>query len=512
MPDVESWIAARLLTGTIQGAIVIAVVWLACRRFSGIPAPMQAALWWLASLKLLLVFVPMPAIALPLLPLLEAPVAVVPLPQAVVMAADPVPVPESGERFRWLSVVVAIWTGGLLWQAVRLGRSYGLVRGYVRRAVPLPSGETDRALAMARAVGLRRCPDVRLSSEITSPFVAGILRPVVLVPATLPDADRSMALCHEFVHVRRHDLALGWVPAIAERLFFFHPLARLAAREYITAREAACDAGVLRALGVSAGDYGRLLVRLGVARPEPLAAAGGAPASLASLRRRLQMLQQSPFRDRSRLLAWLLAAALVLFLMPFDVTARPAPPTPAVMAAVPAVPALPDLPAIDGPWPVRAPSASQERPAQAPRPVVPAAPEAAPAPRSVRPAAPAAPPWPTHPDFERYLRETQEQLRALQESVHAEFYRQTIEQADAATEQADRTLRAFAETILARKENLEAITLQQSAALAEQIEQLRVQQSELTRQLNDLAEQQRRIAEMQREFERALNKLNQRQF
>jgi hypothetical protein len=42
---------------------------------------------------------------------------------------------------------------------------------------------------------------------------------------TLTPNESSMALAHELAHLRRGDLWLGWLPAIAQRLFFFHPLA-----------------------------------------------------------------------------------------------------------------------------------------------------------------------------------------------------------------------------------------------------------------------------------------------
>ena len=35
-----------------------------------------------------------------------------------------------------------------------------------------------------------------------------------------------MALAHELMHVRRRDVLLGCLPALAERLYFFHPLVR----------------------------------------------------------------------------------------------------------------------------------------------------------------------------------------------------------------------------------------------------------------------------------------------
>ena len=146
-------------------------------------------------------------------------------------------------------------------------------------------------------LGLRRAPDLRGSGEVRTPQVTGLAQPVVLIPRAgferLTPAEVSMMLCHELVHLRRKDLWLGWVPALAHRIFFFHPLAALAVREYAIAREAACDAEVLRILGSAPQAYGRLLLRWGVAPRETGLAAAGASPSLQTLKRRLQMLQSS---------------------------------------------------------------------------------------------------------------------------------------------------------------------------------------------------------------------------
>lgn len=328
----ESWIASRLLTGAIEGGAVIAGVWLVCRLAPRIPAPVQAGLWWLASLKLLLALAPLPAIDLPILPAIEtAPVNIVVRAPATTGAATP--------PINWLAILVALWILGVVVHAGRLLLDVRRLRGFIRRSEPLNDGSGDE---LALAMGLRRRPEVRVSTEIAAPLATGIRRPVVLLPAALAHEDRAMALCHEFLHVLRRDLALGWVPAIAERLFFFHPLARLAAREYVTAREAACDAGVIRALGVSRDDYGRLLVRLGTAHGRPALAAGGAASTTSSLRRRLVMLNHAAPGGRMRSLAWLLAAALLLTLAPIDVSARAglpqAPQEPARVVPSPALP------------------------------------------------------------------------------------------------------------------------------------------------------------------------------
>ena len=231
----ESWIAERLLTGSLQGAVVIGVVWLACRYIKGMPASVQAALWWLAALKLVLTFAPIPAIPLALLPASDLPA----LPATDLAVLDLVQRPAApASPWSWLSVVVGLWIAVVIAQAIHLVQVFLALRGVVRRSTPLPPEGAGVVQFVAHAVGVRGSPEVRTSDEIAAPLVAGVFRPVVILPAALREEDRRMAVCHELMHVRRHDLALGWVPALAERLFFFHPFARLAAREYVTARGA----------------------------------------------------------------------------------------------------------------------------------------------------------------------------------------------------------------------------------------------------------------------------------
>ena len=69
------------------------------------------------------------------------------------------------------------------------------------------------------------------------------------------------------------------LPALAQHVAFFHPLVHVAVREYGVAREAAVDAAVVAGNRHCRGDYGRLLVRLGVA-PKPGAGLASASPSL----------------------------------------------------------------------------------------------------------------------------------------------------------------------------------------------------------------------------------------
>src|SRR5688500_9285385 len=140
------------------------------------------------------------------------------------------------------------------------------------------------------------------------------------------DADElDMALTHELTHLQRGDLWWGLLPALAQHVFFFHPLAHLAAREYAFAREAACDAAVLAGNPHCAGDYGRLLVRLGVAT-RPSAGLASASPTFLMLKRRLLMLQQNTSPLRASALALTIAVA-IFGVVPYRVTAHAAQPS-----------------------------------------------------------------------------------------------------------------------------------------------------------------------------------------
>jgi hypothetical protein len=209
-------------------------------------------------------------------------------------------------------------------------------RAALRRSSPAGQETVALASTLARALGLRHTPIVRLSSDVATPLVTGIVRPQILLPskgATLPADEQRMALCHELSHVKRQDLWLGLIPAIAERLFFFHPLVRLAAREYSLCREAACDAAVMDTLSASPRDYGRLMLSLGVSKPRAGMALSGAATSHSMLKRRITMLCDSmPARGRGRLVSAIAIAATIASIVPLRLVARAQAPAAAIEA------------------------------------------------------------------------------------------------------------------------------------------------------------------------------------
>lgn len=371
-------LAGRLLATSVQTALLVALVWALCRGVRRLPAATQCGLWWLVALQAVVGLVWANPLELPLLPAAAPAVAAVAASGdiLVVPATTMTVAPAAAGGLAWPQALLALWLAGVLAMAVRTTRSWRASRQQVRASQPCRDDKLIAALRMAaEAHGLREAPRLRISAQIDSPQLVGPWRPVLLLPArqmqSMAADDLDMALTHELVHLQRRDLWWGLLPALAQHLFFFHPLVHLAAREYALAREAAVDAAVVAGSRHCRHDYGRLLLQLGVA-PRPCAGLASASPTFLSLKRRLLMLQNtSPF---PRLGAGLILAAVALVgVMPLRLVAMPAPPAPpAAPSAVPApAPAPQAAPAPPAPAAVTAP----------PPPPAPVAPEAPIAPR-----------------------------------------------------------------------------------------------------------------------------------
>jgi bla regulator protein blaR1 len=349
-------LARGLFQTTVQGSVAVLIVWVICRAIPRLPASAKCALWWVASAKLLVSLATIEPIGVPVVPsglLASTPAAmpslldpaeslrvycgvgpcarddakgriVTPTPTLTTRAAGPVSRAITTGEVLMLAVVAAWLLGvvaALSWLAARTRHA----RRIVAEARPASDQLRSMAERLATELGLRTIPDLRISNDVQSPQALGVFPTTVLLPAgrfdTLTPAEQQMALCHELVHVKRGDLWLAWLPALAERICFFNPLAHVAAREYLLAREAACDADVLRALDASPQAYGRLLLALGIGYPEGLAAAG-ASRSVTTLTRRLSMLafaQSEPARIRR--LAWTVVAVAACTLLPLRLAA-----------------------------------------------------------------------------------------------------------------------------------------------------------------------------------------------
>ena len=161
-------------------------------------------------------------------------------------------------------VLLALWLAGALMLIARFVVGLAIVRGIARRARPVTDAPwrslADRA---SRALGVVT-PDMRRSDEVAMPFACGLLTPIIVLPSSCDDwsADRREAvLMHELAHISRGDLAMNTFSHFVRALYWFHPLAWMAAYRLRVEGERACDDAVLRA-GALPSDYAEHLLNI----------------------------------------------------------------------------------------------------------------------------------------------------------------------------------------------------------------------------------------------------------
>ncbi|MCE5231642.1 type II secretion system protein GspG [bacterium] len=144
-------------------------------------------------------------------------------------------------EYAWLAVVLGL-TAYLLIDMRRL-------KSLVGRA-GAPSPELQRVFdEVARDLGLTKLPNLRISDALDSPALAGIIHPVVLLPAWIAEQARpeqfAWLLRHELMHFKMRDPLGLAVRRVSEVLFFFHPAVWWAGRKWEESMELACDRALL---------------------------------------------------------------------------------------------------------------------------------------------------------------------------------------------------------------------------------------------------------------------------
>ena len=99
--------------------------------------------------------------------------------------------------------------------------------------------------SIARQWNMGIAPVVAVTQAIVVPHVAGLFRPVILLPASamtgLTADELSLVLAHEIAHLRRFDLWAAMVQRLAEAVLFFNPAIWFLSRRVSEFREFCCD-------------------------------------------------------------------------------------------------------------------------------------------------------------------------------------------------------------------------------------------------------------------------------
>ena len=226
-------------------------------------------------------------------------------PTLIVQAAALAP---QAARANWTAWLAFVW---LLGAAAMLGRAGVQVAGAerLRRTCrPVEDAriqslfqEAQRALKLARRVRLA------VTDQLTSPAVAGVLVPTLILPLSLttmltPEQIR-MVLLHELAHIRRGDYLANLFQLFAESLLFFNPAVWWISRQLRVEREACCDATAIGLSGAPA-DYAQTLLTVAesILQPPPAAApAFGRSRPPSTLLERVQRMLIPGYRPALRL-------------------------------------------------------------------------------------------------------------------------------------------------------------------------------------------------------------------
>jgi beta-lactamase regulating signal transducer with metallopeptidase domain len=179
--------------------------------------------------------------------------------------------PASGaadEPISWSQVAFLVWGCVTLVLAARIVFSH---ISLFRLAHSSDAASDERDLAWAplvnetrAALGIRRSVQVRTTDAIGVPAVAGLFKPVLMLPAEADDwhddVKRAVVL-HELAHVARWDAAGQLISQLACAVYWCVPLAWHGARRAAILREQASDDVVLLS-GVRASSYAANLLNV----------------------------------------------------------------------------------------------------------------------------------------------------------------------------------------------------------------------------------------------------------
>jgi prepilin-type processing-associated H-X9-DG protein len=164
----------------------------------------------------------------------------------------------------WVFGAVAV----LSMVAVKAARTFW----WLRRDRRMPPAALGTSIAAClQSLGVRHPPRVWLIRHAGQPFVWGLLRGDIYLPARVGRADdrqRRHLLAHEVSHVLRCDAAVNLLQILAQALYWFHPLVWWANRRIRMEREKSCDEMALARLQTKPRDYGRAIVEVLLAEQE----------------------------------------------------------------------------------------------------------------------------------------------------------------------------------------------------------------------------------------------------
>ncbi|MEG2000562.1 MAG: M56 family metallopeptidase [Evtepia sp.] len=178
---------------------------------------------------------------------LDTPTMVQPAPQAVwggiSQPTKTLPMPNA---IPYTQIFCILWLVGM----AGIGLYHAIYRIVFRRKMREASTEADEAQKLrVQQCGLRFGKvSLKTISADMSPFVTGLLKPIIVLPNSVQDEGLRPILLHELTHLKRCDLLYALFVQTILVIHFFNPLAYVFAKEVRRLAELSCDETVCKHL------------------------------------------------------------------------------------------------------------------------------------------------------------------------------------------------------------------------------------------------------------------------
>lgn len=142
----------------------------------------------------------------------------------------------------WVFIACVLWLSGVFAMLLYSVISYAVLRKRVGESIALHG-------------------NVRICDRIESPFILGIIKPIIYLPSRMEDGDMEYVIAHENAHLKRGDHL--WKPFgfLLLSIYWFNPLLWVGYVLLCRDIELACDEKVIRELGAdSKKPYSQALV------------------------------------------------------------------------------------------------------------------------------------------------------------------------------------------------------------------------------------------------------------
>ena len=153
-----------------------------------------------------------------------------------------IPIPPAGGLPRsvtdWLFL---LYLAGVLLSALWLAAGGLRLRRSLGEAVPVAGARLEAVAALAERFGLSMPRRVVESRAASTPFLVGVVRPVLVLPMGWAP-DRKVIL-HELIHLKQRDVAAGWVTALFRCVHWCNPFLWRIFDRIDNQREQRCDYG-----------------------------------------------------------------------------------------------------------------------------------------------------------------------------------------------------------------------------------------------------------------------------